>query len=139
MLDFGACLDTSSVSSRARSTNKTVRNASLQPPKCPTSMILFLMISSRLAVTSSVMTGAGRCACSKSRSTSSALLTGRLLAVACRGIAQRQESYQCSVRGMHSSWGQRISINARAGHRQDSQDSSLSMTMIKHRPLNRSS
>lgn len=46
-----------------------------------TSIILFLISSSREAVTSSVITGAGLTLCSKSRSTSRALFTGLLPAV----------------------------------------------------------
>jgi hypothetical protein len=49
-------------------------------PKC-TSAILFFIISSRQAVTSSVITGAGLTLCSKSRSTSRALFLGLLEAV----------------------------------------------------------
>jgi hypothetical protein len=46
-----------------------------------TSAILFFIISSREAVTSSVITGAGLTLCSKSRSTSRALFLGLLEAV----------------------------------------------------------
>jgi len=46
-----------------------------------TSAILFFIISSREAVISSVITGAGLTLCSKSRSTSRALFLGLLEAV----------------------------------------------------------
>jgi hypothetical protein len=51
------------------------------PLTCFTSAILFFIISSREAVTSSVITGAGLTLCSKSSSTSMALFLGLLEAV----------------------------------------------------------
>lgn len=52
-----------------------------------TSIILFFIISSREAVTSSVITGAGLTLCSKSRSTSRALFLGLLEALTYKKIS----------------------------------------------------